>query len=387
MFSYSHGKFNVEARNLTLKGEPGYHRISPWNRSIMRNIVRVSALSFLLFLPISSLAGVTGPCVSCHTMHNSQDNLWVADSGIPNPALLVTGCVGCHTGQNDGANDTPFVFSTTPPQYRATGTEADSNTLAGGNFYWVNNIGDRRGHNVYGISAPDQSLNIPPGNDGTFTSQLRCAGSMGCHGDQNFSEQISAVKGSHHYKDHTIWQDGTSLATSYRMLNTTQGMGDPDYEYRPTDQKHNKYYGIDRTSETETADGSISAQCARCHEYFHNGPATLVPGTTLGNGVWLRHPTDFDMTNAISSTEYQLYNNAATHGNNIYSVISPVATADVTTDLNTRVFTNLGNDALVMCLSCHRAHGSPYAGSLRWNYKAWPAAGYNGCAVCHTSKN
>jgi len=229
-------------------------------------------------------------------------------------------------------------------------------------------------------------LSTPPGGDGTFNNQLRCAGTLGCHGDKTVSEQISAVKGSHHYKDHKVWQSGASLATSYRMLDEIQGFGDADYEYRPTDLKHNKYYGIDRTTETETAVGTISSQCARCHENYHNGPGDLVPSNTLGTGVWLRHPIDFDMSNAVSSTEYQLYNGSSSYGNNIYSVISPVATADITTTLNKSIF-NQANDALVMCLSCHRAHGSPYAGSLRWDYKAWPAAGYNGCAVCHTTKN
>ena len=356
------------------------------NGTAMRNIIYCFTIGFLLLLPVYSMARVTGNCVSCHTMHNSQDNLWVAESSTPNPALLVADCIGCHTGQNDGRNTIPYVFSTTPPQYRDTGTEADSNTLAGGSFYWVSSIGDRRGHNVKGLAAPDQFLSTPPGGDGTFNQQLRCAGTMGCHGNKEISEQISAVKGSHHYTDHRIWQPGTSLAGSYRMLDGIQGLGDPDYEYHPTDLSHNKYYGIDRTSESETAEGTISSHCARCHEDYHNGPLTLSPNRILGAGVWLRHPTDFDMSNAVSSTEYQLYNNSSSYGNNIYSVIAPVATVDTTTTLNTRIFSQ-ANDALVMCLSCHRAHGSPFAGALRWNYKAWPAGGYNGCAVCHTAKN
>lgn len=339
-----------------------------------------------MFLALYSPARVTGPCDSCHTMHNSQDNLWVADSGDPNPALLVADCIGCHTGQNDGTNKTPYVFATTPPQYRNTGTEPESNTLAGGNFYWVYNIDDRRGHNVYGIAARDQTLSLPPGGNGTFNNQLRCAGAMGCHGNRDITGQISAVKGSHHYKDHQVWQEGTSLASSYRFLNTIQGLGDSSYEYHPTDQRHNKYYGIDRTSETETATGTIGSQCAQCHENYHNGPGTLTPSGNLSTGVWLRHPIDFDMSKAISSSEYQLYNNSSTYGNNTYSVISPVATADISTTLNTTVFSR-ANDAIVMCLSCHRAHGSPYAGSMRWDYKSWPAGGYNGCSVCHTAKD
>ncbi len=352
----------------------------------MKNWMKIFTIVSLFLMPLSAMAKVKGTCVTCHTMHNSQDNFWVADSGIPNPALLVAGCVVCHTGQNTSNTTTPFVFATTPPLYSSTGTEADSNTLAGGNFYWVPNIGDRRGHNIYGIAGPDQTLTSPPGSDGTFTGQLRCAGTQGCHGDPSIRLEVTSVKGSHHSKDHTEWQTGATLATSYRMLQGIQGLGDPDYEYRPTDLMHNKYFGVDRTTETETAPGSISSLCARCHGFYHNGAATLVPSGTLGTGVWVRHPTDFDMSNAISSSEYQLYNYSATYGNNTYSVISPVATADNSTTINTKVFAQ-ANDAIVMCLSCHRAHGSPFRSGLRWNYKAWPAAGYNGCAVCHTSKD
>ncbi len=352
----------------------------------MRNFLSLFIIAFLGLMPFVSSAKVTGQCVNCHTMHNSQDNLFVADSGTPNPALLVTGCIGCHTGQNNGLNTTPYVYSTTPPQYGSTGTESDSNTLAGGSFYWVSNLGDRRGHNVYGLAPPDLTLSFPPGGDGTFNNQLRCAGTLGCHGDRNIAEQITAVKGSHHDNDHLIWQQGTSLAASYRTLDGIQGLGDSGYEYHPTDLRHNKYYGLDRASETEGAIGTISSHCSHCHEDYHNGSNTLAPSGAYGTGVWLRHPTDFDMSNATSSSEYQLYNDSSTYGDNTYSVISPVATAEDSAIVNTTIFSQ-SNDAVVMCISCHRAHGSPFAGSLRWNYKAWPAAGYNGCAVCHTSKN
>ena len=339
---------------------------------------------------LSVLAGpcparVTGVCVNCHTMHNSQNNQTVTDSGSPNQALLISDCIGCHTGQNTGTNDEPYVHDTNPPLYRTTGTEPDSNTLAGGNFYWVSSGLDRMGHNVEGLATPDATLSLPPGGDGSFSGQLRCAGSMGCHGNPLEAEQIPALKGGHHYKDHLIWQDGSTLAKSYRFLDTIQGFGDSSYEYHPTDQRHNKYYGLDRSAESDQAPGTISSLCARCHKYFHNGTDSVAPGSTFGTGVWIRHPTDFDMSNATSSGEYQGYNGGSGTGNP-YSVISPVATADASTTLNTTVYTR-ANDAVVMCLSCHRAHGSPYTSSLRWDYRAWPAGGYNGCAVCHTSKN
>ncbi|MCK4838726.1 MAG: hypothetical protein KAS94_07960, partial [Desulfobulbaceae bacterium] len=43
--------------------------------------------------------------------------------------------------------------------------------------------------------------------------------------------------------------------------------------------------------------------------------------------------------------------------------------------------------AIITCITCHRAHGSPYDYSLRWNYKAWPGATAGGCYDCHTVKN
>ena len=45
---------------------------------------------------------------------------------------------------------------------------------------------------------------------------------------------------------------------------------------------------------------------------------------------------------------------------------------------------------MVMCLSCHRPHGSRYADLLRWDYSAMDAGGGGsdvGCFYCHTTKN
>jgi predicted CXXCH cytochrome family protein len=41
-------------------------------------------------------------------------------------------------------------------------------------------------------------------------------------------------------------------------------------------------------------------------------------------------------------------------------------------------------DAIVTCISCHRAHGSPYYKLLRWDYAGSISTG---CAYCHTSKD
>ncbi|MEW6500892.1 MAG: cytochrome c3 family protein [Thermodesulfobacteriota bacterium] len=333
-------------------------------------------------------AKVSGPCVNCHTMHNSQGGAPVAYvmqggskvyTSAPNAGLLNTDCIGCHQGTNTGSS-TPYVFSVSEPIYSTTGTEAGTNTLAGGNFYWVG-INDRAGHNVSGVSNVDATLSTTPPGGTSLGSQLGCAGTYGCHGVSSEANGVKAIAGAHHGAGVAGWQDGTSVDRSYRAIGGLQGLEDSDYEFQPTSNAHNKYYGVNRSGETQIPAGTISSHCARCHGNFHNGSGKIASGT-FGSGVWLRHPVDFDMSRAVSSTEYVSYNGAG----NPYSVIAPVATADTTTTLNTGVFKQ-SNDAIVMCLSCHRAHGTPYNSILRWNYKAWPAGGYNGCAVCHTTKD
>ncbi|TDB36211.1 MAG: hypothetical protein D9V46_07825 [Deltaproteobacteria bacterium] len=343
--------------------------------------------------PVGSPAKVSGPCVNCHTMHNSQGGSPMAFTissgskvygGLVNEGLLNTNCIGCHQGANVSGS-VPFVFDASAPNYGLTGTEAGTTTLAGGNFHWVGMGAERTGHNVAGITPLDSVHGVTPPGGAAMGGQITCGGILGCHGSSSAVTPTQAIMGGHHGKDMTAWQDGTSVAKSYRFLNGVQGGEDPNFEFRPTQNQHNKYYGVDRSSEANLAAGSISSHCARCHGDFHNGGGKMAAGS-FGAGVWLRHPIDFDMSRSVSSTEYATYN-SGTGTANPYSVISPVATASTTPVVNTSVYA-ASDDAIVMCLSCHRAHGSPYDAIMRWDYKKWPQAdGYNGCAVCHTSKN
>lgn len=354
--------------------------------------VKVLVTLPLILFPLVCDAKVTGQCGNCHTMHFSQGGAAPLDvkgntATGPNDALLNTNCIGCHQGINSGGiRPTPYVLQTSEPAYSSTGTEGTSTTLAGGNFYWVisSALGDATGHNVSGIADVDGRLGTtPPG--GTEGAQLTCAGTSGCHGDRTVSGEVKSMLKSHHANDMTKWKDGSTLAKSYRFLYSVQGWEDLQYEYRPASNRHNKYYGIDRTSETENNNGTISSLCAKCHGNFHQGAGKIASGTFGSSGVWLRHPTDFDMGRASSTDEYTAYNGGS-GSNNLYSVISPVATASKTELINSTIYT-AADDAIVMCLSCHRAHGTPYQAILRWDYKAWPGGGYNGCAVCHTTKD
>ena len=335
-------------------------------------------------------------CEECHTMHNSQGGnpMTLTDAQERLPMLLRNTCLGCHTGSNTGGG-IPFVFNTSEPTY---GTD----TLAGGNFYWVGQGNNRKGHNVTALNATndfsDTELASPPGYAATAPAwtddTLTCAGIQGCHGARTEVDEASDLRdnathlGAHHTDDKSAALDGASIGTSFRFLNGIVGLEDPNWEYTKSASDHNQYKGKIRLLDTDDAssdatatDGSISSLCAQCHGDFHNGTVEgNVDGGTWGS-PWVRHPTDFDMNDATGA-EYASYGG----GTHDYNPNVPLASSDVSAVKSTVLA--VAGDAIIMCLSCHRAHGSPYESILRWDFRGWPGvAGTYGCYTCHTTKD
>mgnify|MGYP001325941236 FL=1 len=116
------------------------------------------------------LAAVTGDCVNCHTMHNSQNGSLIFADG-PSDSLINTDCIGCHSSSGSvtistvGSSRVPIVYNHTSP----------SNPLAGGNFFWVSENGDNYGHNVFGIVGQDGSLSVAPGAEPGIESLSDCS--------------------------------------------------------------------------------------------------------------------------------------------------------------------------------------------------------------------
>ena len=315
-------------------------------------------------------AAVSGVCSDCHTMHNSQGGQPMAyklntsfsgfdPNSTPGKFLLVSDCVGCHTsaGSTTIVNNVPIVFN----------TSTFNNPLAAGNFSSVR-TDEAYGHNVVGIKAQDGALGLTPPGGAAMTSQLNCAGEFGCHGNRNAgNNKYTGLKGAHH-SDDSGGITGSSPGLSYRFLDGMLGKEDPDWEQDNTNTSHNEYKGS-TSSDTNT----ISYLCAECHGNFH---AWVGGVSEVGTASpWLRHPTDI----ALKSTgEYSNYTT--------YSMTAPVARPDPDNVPNTAVVTP-GTD-IVMCLSCHRAHASPYYKMIRWDYRSPTlSTAISGCNVCHTSKD
>jgi predicted CXXCH cytochrome family protein len=387
----------------------------------MKKIMITLFIAFVaLVLGYGNADAVTGQCSNCHTMHDSQDGSDEGDAGAQTQ-LLKAGCVTCHTGPHgsggDGRNDSygaPVVLDTVDPS--STGGTA---TLAGGDFYWVDAGTDEKGHNVLdlpNISGQDATIasTTPPGWDEGATTgltvdsktiqvtggagwggaQLTCAGTFGCHGTRD-SAGFGGLSGAHHGNAGTSDQASTAstIGNSYRFLAGIKGLEHVNHNWSEAAATHNEYYGANDTSterdddatSTYTNSDTMSFFCAECHGDFH---AKIDNDTSFGN-PWVRHPSDIVLPNSGEFDDYNSDNGDNTAGN--YNLTVPVARGAVPAASSATVTpgATTATGAIVMCLSCHRAHGSEYNDMLRFDYTAVTVgAGTTvGCFVCHTDKN
>ena len=314
-------------------------------------------------------ATTTGTCSFCHSRN-------LAD------------CVGCHGQSPSGTqNIIPVPNGGGIPQILHHMSGGD---LAGGNFYYVAdgyNPDYSKGHNVAGISQREfPPKDTPPGFIGSViipggigpmtwsqTNQLTCAGTWGCHGDRTVADPSTAISGSHHADDSII--DGLTVGTSYRFLYGVKGREHPTWEYQATPSNHNGYRGDSSYSAMDT----ISYFCGQCHGQFH--PHSNLGGNSnvSSSGVWHRHPVDISFSTVqvgYAGSEYQNYTS--------YSLDVPVAFTNPT-----GTETTVDMNSIVMCLSCHRAHASPYQSMLKWDYSTISTTGGTkiGCIICHSQKS
>ena len=372
-------------------------------KTILTLTIMVMAAALIATFSCPAMAKVTGVCSECHTMHNSQGGNDMATGG-PNETLLMNSCVGCHTGTNDGTNTTPYVYSTTAPTF-------GTNTLAGGNFYWVAQGGvanDPKGHNVMGVASQDGNITAAEGAPGSSSG----CGSGSCHSSLAVAQTKYSTFGSgcegchlnvmHHANDGTGTKYVDEAKGWYRFLaghagggTVTAGYGVTGIEHEKWNYgatvggiNHNEYRGVDDWHATATAlagdlGGTMTGYCCGCHGKFHEQDETRA-----GASPWLRHPSDAVIPN---SGEYATAFGAVA-GTGTYDPNVPVARpstfggwATGTPSGSVTIATDM-----VMCLTCHVSHGSPNDDMLRWDCAdmiAGDPSKSGGCFVCHTTKN
>lgn len=359
--------------------------------------VVLQAFATLILLGLSAgmvFAAVTGDCVNCHTMHNSQDGASVASTSTGSTTaqvnLLTADCLGCHT--NTSNNETivelgtgnpsrvPIVLTASEPTYPPDGSATSA--LAAGNFYWVNTGDDTLGHNVYGLlSGPDGNLDEAPGRGSNTDLGGTCED---CHA--TLATVGSGCNGCHfaaHHKSGSASTETDEEDGWYRFLtggvmvddasvDGVVGIEDSNWEQNPAN--HNIYKGVDEGYIAQGGaahENSIGAYCTGCHGDFHhvNGGRD---GILSPEGAWIRHPSDVILPDTGEYADYE------------YTALAPVAYEDVSSGSGTGA-------ELVTCISCHRPHGSPYPDMLRWDYSNdCVTNNVNadcGCFSCHTAKD
>jgi predicted CXXCH cytochrome family protein len=358
-------------------------------------------------------------------MHNSQDGAPVAltdaaweaggvlngtTDSSPNAQLLVADCIGCHSSATSqtvisaGSSDIPIVYNHVEP----------ASPLAGGNFYWAAEGDDTAGHNVYGISSQDANITAAEGAPGH--NGLSCGYAASCHatlaaapspggqgGAGNWNR--GGCRGCHvftyHHEDNGVYRflkghgggflpedidaDGRDDISTY--TDYVDGVEDDDWEQTVSSTDHNWYSGTsaeyynDGFSDGLLVRQTITAFCSGCHWGFHGPMGVDVTDPHLGMGSapgpWFRHPVDI----ALPTTgEFAAYDPTAD-----YSAETPVGWETLPTDSS-------GAGAagpIVVCVSCHRTHGSDQPDLLRFDYDTMLAGmgGSGGCFNCHSNKN
>ncbi len=381
-------------------------------KALMILFLAVTLVGTIVFTSNDAMAkvgdNVEAVCSVCHTMHHSQDGTDPTNpndetqSVGPNNALLYgdssgnnATCVACHTGSGGTHATLGYDEETGAP---IVDLAADKQ-LAGGTYVAGT---DKTRHNALGITGADATIpndgvsggDIPPGganSDIGDALQITCAGTTGCHGDRAESDNVKSVHGAHHLDDRTI--DGTKIGKSYRFLgidvsgssfSSGDGVDGLEHDHWESGQENSLFANNTLNADDHNvydAEG-INRVCASCHGDFH--------GTDQGTSEpWIRHPTDITLESAADegpSAEYDEYPNTA--GGELYSTEAPVGFTVAQADGEANVD---ANDGQVLCISCHRAHGSEWDDILRWNYDAMLATGgegsvNTGCNRCHTTK-
>ncbi len=357
-----------------------------------KEMLLAGSLVTLLCLAVGNMVWARIPgsdCLLCHDMHG----------GSP-PALLRAeyggnqGCINCHSSDT---SSTTYVLNPggdpeiTVPVVVYTGATPPTDYLAGGNFWWVSEAGgaeDGQGHNIFS-GEPDDCLSFPPGriqgscgvnscHDNLHTENTGLYGPrQGCLKCHMMEDDDDYPTGFHHADDSNalVGSDSPSADGYYRFLSGHMsgeslgvcGIEDDDWEATSSSTDHNEYLGnqtdLNIAASLSNQGHTITGFCGGCHGNFHNS------SLSASGGDWIRHPAGAVLPD---SGEVALYT--------IFDPDAPVARPDLTGWTGPSSTVSPGAD-LVNCLSCHRAHGSPYPKMLRWDPTATDA-----CAVCHTLK-
>ncbi len=308
----------------------------------------LATLCAVMLAPVAAAAfhesGVAS-CAGCHVMHGSVDGQFVPATG---GGLLLGGtasdtCLRCHAAYG---------------QYTA-----GEGFGPGGDFYWLTRTwtwstpggllqtspGFSHGHDVvapaYGLFG-DAVRTIAPGGD--FPSRdLGCTSCHDPHGNAQFRLLYGAGAGP------AVTGGRYAFAAA---APAARGNGPVTIPGRPDSG--------DETDSRHTVFGSgTSSWCANCHGLYHEASGSQD----------FSHPADRTLGSA-RATQYNRYVSteqptAGVQATAFWGLV-PYEAATVDLSIVDPSDYTLGPSTAdrVMCLSCHRAHASPFRAAGRWDF-------------------
>ncbi|MBI5576064.1 MAG: hypothetical protein HY896_06830 [Deltaproteobacteria bacterium] len=375
-------------------------------------------------------------CSDCHVLHSGEDGAAKPTgtaSGGPSAILLkkpsVTDlCLQCHLAPGNAAFKAPAVMT-------SNGAAPGGTSLPAGDFYW-SSTDPRKGHSpgktrgAQSSSIPsDPVLTVAPG--GNFSANnFDC---VSCHDPHDrFGETVAAwrqlkrrVNGIVHTGNETVEKGvessgGTLGATSpgfEPILSNSRGdIQGTSYLNRRKDGQELESADLSKTEGDDNKNvyrGGFSSFCSACHGDFHGGSGETRSsdnGKTRAGGGWIRHPANMPMgesgaKHGIASYAAAVVNSQGANPNPAgYDWKYPLVKAEADFSVRSRAAsandpaTIAGSDR-ISCLTCHKAHASPFANMTRWDTgaRSFLAAGEkdpsgvastgdnpaHGCGKCH----
>ena len=306
--------------------------------------------------------GGVGSCNGCHSMHGTgfaPSGPWLMKGTDPSSV-----CLNCHSGMGG------------PNSHRVASPDGSAIT-PGGDFYWINkdfawlngtSPGERHGHNVtamdYGYTQ-DFTNAVAPG--GTYAANnLGCNSCHDPHGKVTGTH--SSIAGSSSYGG--IPPAGSILG-NYRLLGNDgysggiQAGGFAFVNDAPVAVQNPLIpFGESDASHVDYGSG-VSEWCANCHPDFiiqeHGGLAGFEhPVNELLTTSYIDRYNSYVRTGDFSGVRDTAYLQFVPFERGIVdaSLLNPTSTMGP--DSNSRI----------MCLTCHRAHGSAFVYGGRWDLKA-----------------
>jgi len=304
------------------------------------------------------------------------------------------GCLDCHMA-TDGSTwksplGAPIVYNTSQPTYGDPNFSSQFSDgkrigLAAGNFYWTTEAsasGQSRGHSLGVIPYKDDTSNH------SYDPRGSCA--TNCHGrlDDKGCESCHVVPAHHSSGSSGGWADKNN--GYYRFLGPlpasadhkwgVRGYEDPNWQKNASQTVHNEYSGEAVTTDYH----SISAYCLGCHDsgsypdlcasdlWSHNATMVLPDnvghvGSLWAGYRWCKPAGEHDPLSLCD-----------------YHPMLPIARSNITSYTSPSDNVTYGSNDTLTCLTCHRAHASPYNHMLRWDNAVAPLPELDfNCGDCH----